>query len=336
MSHVDLRLLFPVRPPAFTGARWLLGGALLTGLLGFFWACGAFEPRLDPGEPDGIMGAALFFSAIIAYIVPIFGYISERTGAAVTALRGVVEVDESQLDAWRRRVYRKPADWFVSVLTIGVASGIAHNLLLFGSPAAVLETGFGSGTAVAQVIGTMLTWIVLTTVVAGLLDNALMLARAARRARVVLLHTATLRPFATVAVISTLALIGAQAAFPLMNVDGELNPAAYLPGLLATGIPMVLLAALPVWPVHRRIAAAKRTALREVNAALAAAPQPDPHRAASLDPLTPLLTYRRELLAVSEWPFDLGVVTRLLLYLIIVPLTWVGAALIEQVVEALL
>jgi len=49
--------------------------------------------------------------------------------------------------------------------------------------------------------------------------------------------------------------------------------------------------------------------------------------------MSPLLSYRREVLGTREWPFDLGVVTRLGLYLVIVPLTWIGAALIENVVD---
>jgi len=38
---------------------------------------------------------------------------------------------------------------------------------------------------------------------------------------------------------------------------------------------------------------------------------------------------------VSEWPFDVGVITRLGLYLIIPPLTWIGAVLIERLVDDL-
>ena len=52
--------------------------------------------------------------------------------------------------------------------------------------------------------------------------------------------------------------------------------------------------------------------------------------------LNDLLAYRREIAGVSEWPFDLGAMSRLGLYLVIPPLTWVGAALIENLVETLL
>jgi hypothetical protein len=38
----------------------------------------------------------------------------------------------------------------------------------------------------------------------------------------------------------------------------------------------------------------------------------------------------------SKWPFDMPTLTRLGLYLILPPLTWVAAALIENLVEKLL
>lgn len=39
--------------------------------------------------------------------------------------------------------------------------------------------------------------------------------------------------------------------------------------------------------------------------------------------------------AISEWPFDTAVMTRLGFYLINPPMTWVGAAMLENLVENL-
>jgi hypothetical protein len=49
--------------------------------------------------------------------------------------------------------------------------------------------------------------------------------------------------------------------------------------------------------------------------------------------LVPLLTLRREVHGITEWPVDVGLLARLGLYLVIVPLTWIGAALIENIVD---
>jgi hypothetical protein len=55
-----------------------------------------------------------------------------------------------------------------------------------------------------------------------------------------------------------------------------------------------------------------------------------------LEKLTPLLTYRREIAQISTWPFDVGNVARLTLYMVIPPLTWVAAALIENLIDSIL
>ena len=58
--------------------------------------------------------------------------------------------------------------------------------------------------------------------------------------------------------------------------------------------------------------------------------------AENLSAVTRLLIYRREIQQAPEWPFDMPALTRLGLYLILPPLTWVAAALIENLVDKLL
>lgn len=335
MSRIDLCKLFPIRRPRLPGGRWLIALFILAVLLGSFWACGVFSQDAA-SAPDASYGPAIFFSVIIAYIVPVFGYISQRTMAAIDLLSPTLEVEPAVVEGWRRRVYQKPLRWCVIVTTIGLMSGIGHNLLLYASPAALVAQISSSLAAASVAAGTLLIWLVFTTVLAALLDNALLLNRLARRARVQLFDSRSLQPFATVAVISTLAIIGAQAAFPIMTIEGGMEPLAFIPGLLATGIPLLLLAALPVWPVHRRLRDHKRAILADLDRRIRVLPLPDPEQPESFEPLVPLLAYRREVAQAPEWPFDVGVLARLGLYLIIPPLTWVGAALIENVVDALL
>jgi hypothetical protein len=114
-----------------------------------------------------------------------------------------------------------------------------------------------------------------------------------------------------------------------------MSAVAFVPGLIATVIPMIVLALLPIWPLHRRLGLAKRALLDDVDARIAVAP------AAGSGPLAiatlgPLLAWRREIKALPDWPFDIGIVGRLAFYLIIPPLTWVAAALIQHFVEQIL
>ena len=99
---------------------------------------------------------------------------------------------------------------------------------------------------------------------------------------------------------------------------------------------MLLLFFWPVWPINRRLHLRKREELERLDAAITALPRPELTDTAALQTLNALLAYRREIADVSEWPFDFSVLTRLMLYLIIPPLTWVGAALIEILIDSAL
>jgi hypothetical protein len=53
-------------------------------------------------------------------------------------------------------------------------------------------------------------------------------------------------------------------------------------------------------------------------------------------PLGELIVYRQYVDDVSEWPFDVSTVLRLLLYLLIPLVSWFGGALVERSVDTLL
>jgi hypothetical protein len=173
-------------------------------------------------------------------------------------------------------------------------------------------------------------WVAMTTTVASLVENAVAFKRLAERVEFNVLNTRSLTPFGAVAASSTLALIGAQAAFPLLIVGSETSWVSFVPGLVATGAPMVVIFLLPVIPMHRRIMKAKQAALAQVALDLAPLTRSEQPDYAALEPL---LTYRQAVIEAPEWPFDTTLIGRLAIYLIIPPLTWIGAALIEILID---
>lgn len=322
--HVGLtRLVPPIR-----GGRWLLGILVFGLLCGFFMLAGV----LGAGSraSNSTRSAAWFFSVVIAYIIPVFHYISERSVQAIDRLAPDLDPADGPVAAIRSRIYRKPRRWFITVLAGGFGAAIAHNLAI------AFRNGFERDLSdgLAIMAGGTLTWVVLTLVIFALIDNARLFHRLARRVRLNPLSPERLHPFALVAVLSTLALVGAQAAFPILIFDAT-DAISFIPGLIATMVPMFVLAVLPVWPLHVRLQAAKRELLAGVNARIALASAPG-SAAGDIVTLAPLLTWRREVVALPDWPFDTGIFGRLVLYLIIPPLTWVGAALIQHIVETLL
>jgi hypothetical protein len=328
-------LLHLVLPTRF--GRLLSASIILAGLLGFYWAVGIFDSSA-PGETSPTV--ALFFCAILAYVVPVFHFITERTARAFENLVPHLDAEPQTVHAWRHSITQKNRRWLLVNLSLGTVAWVTHGSLLYGSFGAMIGRVSGSMTHFAVVLGTALVWTVMTLVVHALVDNARLFNRLARRVPIDLLDTDYLTAFARVSVISTLAVIGALASFPIMWIDSTANPLVSAPGMIATASPMVFLFLLPIWPVRKAIADAKRVELAGIRSSLekirnqrVGVALEDPE---GLTRINQLLIYRREIAQVREWPFDVGVVTRLGLYLIIPPLSWVGAALIEDLVEAFL
>jgi hypothetical protein len=325
-----LRLIFPG-----TRGRWLTGGVIFLSLLLVFIVFGDLFAA-DAGARqanDTAPGVVLFFCLILGYIVPIHHLIIERASSAYDQLSKALDVTEQQITHWRRRITHKSIRWVLFTLGFGAAAGIAHNLLL--TAAAEPAADIASVPSILPMVTTLLVWLVMTAAIVSLIDTAMLFRELAGQVRINLLNVRALTPFGAVATSSTLAMIGAQAAFPAMMVESDVSYVTFVPGLIATGVPMVFVFLLPILPVHHRVVAAKRAELERVSAEIEIL-SPVEDESKPYDRLTPLLTYRREIAAIPEWPFDTSVVGRLAIYLIIPPLTWIGAALIEILVDAAL
>lgn len=313
--------------PGGMRGRIASGTILLLALLGMFAALGVFDVNDSRIAPE----VAVFFSVLTAYIVPVFGYITELTRDAIGDLTPTLRAPDDAERLTEAIETRRLTSQIAAAL-LGFGAGCAHLTLLSGSLSAAVLSAFQSRASAALVLGTLTVWIVVTSVVIYLVGNARLMLRLGRRVDIDLLQPRAYTPFARVAVSSTLALIGAQAAFPIMWINPDVSAVATIPGLIATTAAMLALFALPLIGIHRPIAAAKRSTIaaldRKIKDTANAADD-----ASRLALLGPLLTYRREIQSVPEWPFDTSVAGRLALYLFIPPLTWVGGALIEMMLE---
>lgn len=313
-------------------------GRLLTGLLLLAVLVPVFYQGVREGEAGNT--PALFFSLCIAYIIPVFSLITARAREALLELRPILNLDDQEFEARLRRLDSASPRIILFQLGLGTLGAVAHLSLMQGSLPAWITDIMTSQTARVSALGALLVWVVMTTVVSMLVQQAILFAKlGAREVRISLLSTRKLVPFARVAIMSSLAIIGALALFPLMSVESDMNLSQTLPGAIATSLPLIVIFIIPVWPVHRRIAALKEEELtsldRRIENCLGGG-DGTKLDAAAMEQLAPLLHYRREIAQVSTWPFDTSAVTRMMFYLIIPPLTWAGAALIENLVDSFL
>ncbi|CAA0101771.1 Uncharacterised protein [Halioglobus japonicus] len=322
-----LRLVLPIRY-----GRTVTGLLLLSLLLPLFYAGAATASEHTP--------PALFFALIIAYIIPVFSFITAKAQETLRVLRPILALDDAEF-------HRIHADLDSTGLVLplasicgGVLGACVHTVFIYNSVSDAMATVASSMPGFLSVVGTLMVWVVMTTVIVMLIRQARVFGYLGGTiARISLLETRALLPFARVSIISSLAIIGALALFPLINLEGGLNLAESVPGVVAILGPLVVIFIIPVWPLHKRLVKLKERELTRVSDKIEASLDDSGKvdlESTDIDTLLPLLTYRREIAQLSTWPFNLGNITTLAFYLIIPPLTWAGAALIENLVDSLL
>jgi hypothetical protein len=310
-------------------------GRLLTGTLLFI---GMFALFLLGADDRSISGsAALFLSAITAYIVPVFSYIIKISVRAVSDLEELLQLPRAEFLQVRSSISCRPAWWNAMVCVLGVIGGSFHLYILRGGLTDAWRLGLEDRGELLEIIGTLIVWIVMTTTIYALVENGVNIGLLGKRLRPFnLFRTHRLLPFARVAIASTLSIVGSLALFPLQSIDQDITLVTAAPGLVAASAPLVALLLFPVWHVHQAIRTRKAAELAAIDERVAALGDiPHGGREEQIRACNELLDYRDHVQRVPDWPVDVGAVSRLLLYLIIPPLTWVGAALIENVVDRL-
>jgi hypothetical protein len=280
----------------------------------------------------------LFFVGMCAYIVPVFASIIAKTGATYDEVVPLLEDCDEDEKIERHQFTHRSGRWFFAVTLLGLVCCGAHLMAMDWSyDSSVIS--ILSGHQNSSKVGALLVWLLMMTTNFALVENAFLLAKLGRRIKVDLLRGTHQVAIARVAIVSTLSIIGAQSLFVLLMMDADVDWVSYIPGTVFTSGPMFALFLIPVLPLYRRLRDAKNKELLAIDAEILLL-RPNSKSAlgdlASMANLNQLLLYRREIRQVSEWPFDVPALTRLAFYLVLPPLTWVAAALIENVVDAVI
>jgi hypothetical protein len=315
----------------FPYGRWV--SALLLFSISYltFYLLGAEGEGADKAVP-------VFFCLVFAYIAPASHYINQKSVEAFDSLKTILVLDESKIHEVRNAILEVPLSNQFKVTTLGLTAGCIHAYVLLIVNGEFFEVlGILTIRDTTIMLSTILIWILLTTTITFLTRNVSIFARLAKEnVKVDLLNTPSLYGFARVAVYSTLLLMGVLASFPILLIEDETSTLTVVPGLLATSLPMIYLFLVPLLPIRVRIKEKKSLELANIQERIKVITHNSENLSNDLEKLAtlqPLLEYRREIDQVSEWPFDSPVMFRLFFYLIIPPMTWVGAALIERLID---
>jgi hypothetical protein len=173
------------------------------------------------------------------------------------------------------------------------------------------------------------TWLTVAFTAVCRVSDARSLGRLGRKVRVDLYDLARLRPFGSAAIRDVLVIMGALALMPLQALDAEFRLVNYRDGLIVGLTLSGLLFLIPQLGVRAAIRTAKAARLEKLQQAVDAADRRD------VVQLESLVAHRDRIQHMSTWPLDLSLVGRVVFYLVIPPLAWVGAALVELMVDRL-
>jgi hypothetical protein len=307
-----------------------LGIALILGLTG---STALLAGLLNDAPLASLWRSAvqLWINALAAgYVVGIALYESRRLDVDLAELRPSLHDGPWKTDVLLFARNRYPRSLLTATLA-GAAFGAMFNIetrgllhqLLHGLPPA---WEYAWGPLVLVVL-----WALVFHVLWVMLGHTRMLARIARQAvRFDLNRLAVFDPIANAGIRHLLLIIVGLTVIPVQAIlTGTLAPMDFAPAVAVVLPAGLVLATTPIYGAHRAIVAARSAELQRLDAELE-------HTSGHSDRHLLLALYRYQVAATPAWPLTLRSVGRAAVYLVIPPLAWVAAALVEARLSAVL
>jgi hypothetical protein len=327
--------------PFWTGT--LVAAALLFTLIAITVATGDLA-RLFAREEDWWNNrdarVTVLLSVLFAYLPLARRAVGHGARANLVALRDSLEWGPDGFEAALRALPRASRRSRITAGSLGVLAVPLTALLIDRDPGLYFRSGYwGAAQLWMFGFGAMLCWMTGTLFHAISFEGRRLSAVARAIPHIDLLDRSALAPFARQGLLSSLPGVILLSFLALNLGDQGWLWAAGLFGPLALAWTTAVVL-VPMRGVHERLQRAKRDELSRVNAAIrgdaaALVGTAIARRAASAG-LADLITYRRLVEAVPEWPLDPGLRARLLLYVALPLGSWLGGALVERLIDAAL
>ncbi len=306
-----------------------VGGVLMVVLLIYQASMGMMFPTDAAdlwGDKLEMTGVALLMSVMPPYLLMCFIASLRISMATYRTLRPLLD-DETYLD---RLQYRFLGFWPLAML-IGLANGLYSNI---NHEALDYSNVTAAKVSIAIITGQGFMWCIVGIVLFFRFHQGIVLHKLAAHVKIDLYNLDKLNGFGRESLNSFLMLAGALALTTLQSISLEFDFSNYANAFIVAIPAVLILVPLPIWAIHRRIVAAKRQHVVEINREME-------NSSRSLDEVSLLrmnaLLHRRELVqSLRNWPMDLSILFRFGLYVFIVPLAWAGAAFTEVFLDAIL
>jgi hypothetical protein len=288
---------------------------------------GAFSP---PELPSGftskrqLLGIDMLLVLMPSYLVVAWGLSLRRSRVLlgdVDALIGSPTYADS---------VRTPVRFMLTGIGIGVAYAVSFNLPI----ASVRDLIAGGSLLICLVALMILVWVTVGMTLASRLYIASLFHRAGRQVPVDSYELSPLEPFARSGMGDVVLVIGALVLATVQSIDATFRSQNYLFSTIVAVPAGLALLMLPMYSLHRRLMDLKKRELADVKVMIRDCSKS--LALANVAALESLLQRRDRIESLHTWPLNVSMVSRLLIYGVIPPAAWIGAALMEHFVDQLL
>lgn len=277
-----------------------------------------------------LIGMSLMLTGATTYLIAAWTIAQRRSLELVAELRPLLP-DPSAADeavstiqaAWGRTW------WIGSLVGIGLS--------LFNTNPIWAFTGAAyTRIAVPVSFGQIFLWMVIGNLLAVRITASHAFARLGERVRIDLFRLDRLRPLARSGVVDAALVVGALLFAPLQSLDFEFRAGNYSFALIVALPSLAFYLYWPLHTVHRRIRTERDGRLMAVDLQIEQLGSATPSTPVETERLEVLLAHRERLADARTWPLDLSILSRIAFYLVIPPLAWAAAAVVERIVDGLL
>lgn len=313
-------------PPVVTGAACSL--ALGAFALWCTWLIGTVDDVAAGLAPDIAVRAPVTLYMMVGYLPMAIYYLGAWTSDHLAMLASSFALAQRDI-AFPRAIANM----------LGIAGAVTMYFLFLhetDDPLRLISPLRWSGDFALPLVGLILMGWFIFRFMFLLIWNALCISRTAKQIdHIDLFDTPRVRPYAQQGVRSSLlAVVGLS-----ISANLWLDPNSPTVGTASSVIMLVAASALalllPTWGIHQRLKVTKQTELEQIRKAIAARKDPQTRTVEDAHQLRADLAIETRVKEVSEWPFDAGSYGRVALYILLGLGSWVGAALVERLLEVL-
>ena len=229
-------------------------------------------------------------------------------------------------------------DWGHEIRARTVLSGVILGFLfglLLNVPPEWRNSFFSVGSQVQSIIvGQVFVWTIVGLALTYRLHTAWTFYTKGKVVHINLYETSKYIPFARNGLDDVFGITMLLVLATLQSMDAQFRLTNYMTAWIVAFPAAASLLILPMLSLQRRLLAHKKEFLEEMNRQVS-----DAARVVGVDSLTQielLIQHRDRIAHTSAWPIDMSITTRLILYIVIPPIAWFGAAIVEVGLDRIL